>query len=84
MATVRIRYWAGAKAAAGTAVEEVDAATPRQALTEVGRRRNDPSFDRVIGACSILIDGRAAHDEDLDRPLTEPVELELLPPFAGG
>ncbi len=84
MATVKIRYWAGAKAAAGTAAEEVDAATPRQALAAVGRLRNDPSFDRVIGACSILLDGRAAHDADLDRPVTDVVELELLPPFAGG
>lgn len=81
---IRIRYWAGAKAAAGTASEDVDAPTPRQALAEAGRRRNDPAFDRVIGACSILIDGRAAHAEDLDRPVSDPVELELLPPFAGG
>lgn len=88
--SVRIRYWAGAKAAAGLAVEDVVAGTPRQALDEVRRRRNDAAFDRVIAACSILIDGRAAHDEDLDRPVTELagqvglVEVELLPPFAGG
>ncbi|WP_161606405.1 MoaD/ThiS family protein [Microlunatus speluncae] len=84
MTTVRIRYWAGAKAVAGTATEEVEAATPREALAEVGRHRNDPSFDRVIGACSILIDGHAAHDADLDRPVVGVVEVELLPPFAGG
>lgn len=81
---VRIRYWAGAKAAAGVAVEEVAAATAREALAEVSRRRGDPSFDRVIGACSILIDGRAAHGADLDRAVVGVVELELLPPFAGG
>lgn len=81
---VRIRYWAGAKAAAGMAQEDVAAETPRQALAEVSRRRSDPSFDRVIAVCSILIDGRAAHDADLDRPVTTTVEVELLPPFTGG
>lgn len=84
MATVRIRYWAGAKAAAGVAQEDVSAATPRAALAEVRRRRADPAFDRVLDACSILIDGTAAHEVDLDRPISGTIELELLPPFAGG
>jgi len=81
---VRIRYWAGAKAAAGVAEEDVAATTPREALAEVRRRRADPAFDRVLEACSILIDGRAAHEDDLDRPIKGLVVLELLPPFAGG
>ncbi|GAB3743951.1 MoaD/ThiS family protein [Microlunatus parietis] len=84
MGTVRIRYWAGAKAAAGTALEEVVADTPRQALDQARRRRADAGFDRVLAASSLLIDGRAAHEEDLDGPVTGSVELEVLPPFAGG
>lgn len=84
MGTVRIRYWAGAKAAAGTALEEVVADTPRLALEQARRDRGDPGFDRVLAASSLLIDGRAAHDEDLDRPVDAVVELEVLPPFAGG
>ncbi len=84
MATVRIRYWAGAKAAAGLAQEDVSAETPRQALAEVRRLRDDPAFNRVLDACSILIDGTAAHEADLDRPVSGVVEVELLPPFAGG
>ncbi|MFC7624553.1 MoaD/ThiS family protein [Microlunatus sp. GCM10028923] len=84
MGTVRIRYWAGAKAAAGTALEEVQADTPRQALEDARRRRGDAGFDRVLAASSLLIDGRAAHDAELDGPVEGVVELEVLPPFAGG
>jgi molybdopterin converting factor small subunit len=33
---------------------------------------------------SVLIDGRTAHQEDLEQQLTEAVRIEVLPPFAGG
>jgi hypothetical protein len=38
----------------------------------------------MIKASSVLIDGRTAHRQDLERQLTEPVQVEVLPPFAGG
>ena len=41
-------------------------------------------FSRVVRACSVLVDGAAAHETDLARPLAGPVQVELLPPFAGG
>jgi sulfur-carrier protein len=46
--------------------------------------RSDPHFDKVIKASSVLIDGLTAHPADLERPLTAPVRVEILPPFAGG
>ena len=79
---VHLHYWAGAKAAAGTAEETVEAASVRGALDLVGAR--DERFRRVLGACSLLLDGVAAHEDDLDRPLAAAVRVEVLPPFAGG
>ena len=84
MAPVHLHYWAGAKAAAGTAGETVEAESVRRALEIVCAAHPEPGFRRVIGACSLLIDGVAAHEPDLDRVLAGPVRVELLPPFAGG
>jgi molybdopterin synthase sulfur carrier subunit len=84
MAPVHLHSWAGAKAAAGTAGETVEAESVRRALEIVCAAHPDPGFRRVIRACSLLIDGVAAHEPDLDRVLAGPVRVELLPPFAGG
>ena len=80
---VHLHYWAGARAAAGTAEETVEAGSVRAALDLAGAGR-DERFQRVVRACSLLVDGVAAHAKDLDRPLTDPVRVEVLPPFAGG
>lgn len=82
MSTVHFHYWAGAKTAAGTATETVQAETVRSALVQVGRRDN--RFRSVLEACTLLLDGIAAHEADLDRPLRGEVRVEVLPPFAGG
>lgn len=84
MAQVSIHYWAGAKAAAGVAMETVEASTVAGALGEASRRRADPHYDRVVRASTVLIDEVAAHPADLIRPLDGPVRVEILPPFAGG
>lgn len=82
MPSVHFHYWAGARAAAGTAAETVEAETIRAALVQVGARSSH--FQRVLVACTVLVDGLAAHAADLDRPLRDEVRVELLPPFAGG
>ncbi|MEA5155162.1 MoaD/ThiS family protein [Raineyella sp.] len=85
MARVTIRYWAGAREAAGVDVETFEAATVEDAiaLAEHGRG-GDAEFARVLGLCSFLLDGRRVGPADRTRPLTDDVELEALPPFAGG
>lgn len=83
MPRVHLHYWAGARAAAGTASEEVEAPTVREALALASAGR-DAAFGRVVAACSLLVDGLAAHQADLDAPLRGPVQVEVLPPFAGG
>jgi sulfur-carrier protein len=84
MVSVRLHYWAGAKAAAGVAEEVIDASSVSEALRLARQRRADPRFDTVIQLSSVLIDGRVAHQEDLEQQLTEAVQVEVLPPFAGG
>ena len=84
MQPVTIHYWAGAKAAAGVAVETIEADTVKSALDAVSARRSNPRFERVIRASAVLINGITAHEADLARPLDSPTEIEVLPPFAGG
>jgi molybdopterin synthase sulfur carrier subunit len=81
---VSLHYWAGARAAAGVTDEEIQARSVAEALRFACDKRSDPHFDRVIKASSMLIDGLTAHSADLERRLTEPVNVEILPPFAGG
>ena len=77
---------ASARAAAGLASEQVDAATLADVLTEISRRHRDRDrFDAVISSCSIL------HGE-IPVGARDPAEvvlrtgdsIEFLPPFAGG
>lgn len=84
MQTVALYYWAGAKAAAGVASETVAADTVAEALRTVLRARPDGAFPQVIGACAVLVDSVAAGPDDLERVLTGPVRVDVLPPFAGG
>jgi molybdopterin synthase sulfur carrier subunit len=84
MQPVTIRYWAGARAAAGVEAETVEADTVRAALEAVSERRSSPQFARVVRASAVLVAGTTAHPEDLDRVLEGPVDVEVLPPFAGG
>lgn len=83
MPEVHLRYWAGAKAAAGTGAETFSARTVREALDQARNGRGE-HFARVLSACSLLVDGVAARGEDLDRVLVDVAEVEVLPPFAGG
>jgi molybdopterin synthase sulfur carrier subunit len=83
MPDVHLRYWAGAKAAAGTDAETYAADTVREALNRAREARGE-HFARVLGACSLLVDGLSTRGDDLDRSLVDAVEVEVLPPFAGG
>jgi len=85
---IRIRYWAGAKAAAGTPEDTVDADGP-VSLAEVMRRAVDLHPDgrlaSVLQACSALVGDRPVKRLDPETVLVEPGEsVEFLPPFAGG
>ena len=76
---VTVRYWAGAREAAGRDDEPVRAgsvAALRQLLEGRGER-----LAEVLRRSSLLVDGLVVHG---DAPLTAGQTVEVLPPFAGG
>jgi molybdopterin converting factor small subunit len=79
-----LRYWAGARAAAGVDEERIAAVTLQEALDAAGAGR-DERFGRVLSVCSFVVDeqpvGRTPPAEVL---LAEDAVVEVLPPFAGG
>lgn len=79
-----VRYWAGIRAAAGVAQEQVVATTVAEALALV-RARHDHRFAEVLAVCSLLVDGDPVGARDaLSVPLVGGGLLDCLPPFAGG
>ncbi|MFJ4965879.1 ThiS family protein [Streptomyces sp. ADI96-02] len=84
MAAGTIRYWAAARAAAGTAEEPYAAATLAEAL-DAARRRHPDELSRVLLRCSFLIDGNPVGTRGHETVrLAEGGTVEVLPPFAGG
>jgi molybdopterin synthase sulfur carrier subunit len=76
---VRVRFWAGARAAAG--VEQVSVPVGRVADVLAAAVRLAPGVAAILPLCSLLVDGRrVGPDEDT---LPDSV-VEVLPPFAGG
>ncbi|SDH00400.1 Molybdopterin converting factor, small subunit [Lentzea fradiae] len=82
---VKVRYFAGARAAAGVADEELllDSADPTVALVvrTIGERHG-ARLGKVLAASSFLLDGVAVRDPATRVPAGS--QLDVLPPFAGG
>lgn len=82
MAQVVLRYWAGAKAAAGVESTTRSAATVDAALAAAGAESE--RLAEVLRRSTFLIDGRVLRQDERRRPLESDVTVEVLPPFAGG
>jgi molybdopterin synthase sulfur carrier subunit len=82
--TATVRYFAGAKAAAGTPSETVTlpAGTTVADLVAAVAADHGEALVRVLGACSLLLDGLAVHDRS--DPVRDGATVDVLPPFAGG
>jgi sulfur-carrier protein len=78
---VLVRYFAGARAAAGLAEEKVSASTVDD-LSRVLAATHGQRLAKVLAACSYLVDGVACHDRNTT--LDDGVTVDVLPPFAGG
>jgi molybdopterin synthase sulfur carrier subunit len=78
-----VRYWAGLKAAAGVAEEQVEATTLSEALALV-RARHNARFSQVLACCSVLVDGAATGSRDPAGIALRDSLVDCLPPFAGG
>jgi sulfur-carrier protein len=80
---VSVRYFAAARAAAGSDSEQLTVgagATIGQLVDRLGDRR--PELARVLLRCSFLCDGIAVRDKA--KPLQSGNTIDVLPPFAGG
>jgi sulfur-carrier protein len=82
--TATVRYFAGAKAAAGTASETVTlpAGTTVADLVAAVAADHGEALARVLAACSLLLDGLAVHERGAELP--DGATVDVLPPFAGG
>jgi molybdopterin converting factor small subunit len=77
---INIRYFAGARAAAGVAEESIAAETLDELLAAVAMRSE--RMPGVLAASSFLVDGLACHDRSAHLP--DGCTVDILPPFAGG
>jgi sulfur-carrier protein len=87
-ATVTVRYWASARAAAGVASDDLPVDGPvsladlrdRAVALHPGTR-----LDAVLGVCSVLVGDQPVGTSDPAEVMVEPgATVEFLPPFAGG
>lgn len=78
--SVTVRYWAGARAAAGVDGETFEAPGTVGVLVAAMAAAH-PDLRPVLPVCSILVDGLAAGSAD---PVPPGAVVEVLPPFAGG
>jgi sulfur-carrier protein len=78
-----VRYFAGARAAAGVEEEQVElsAGASVDALADALTDRHGAALARVLAACTFLVDEVAGGRE---RSLDGARQVDVLPPFAGG
>jgi molybdopterin synthase sulfur carrier subunit len=75
---VTVRYWAGARRAAGLESEQFQVTTLAELRALLSAR---PALADVMSASSILVDSVARGE---DAPLHDGAVIDVLPPFAGG
>lgn len=77
-AQVTVRFWAGARRAAGHAEEQLTASDLDDLRAQLTAR---PELARICAVASFLVDGQQA---DRHSTLTDGSTVDVLPPFAGG
>ncbi len=78
---VTVRYFAGARAAAGVDEDRVEAATVGEALAAAAAA-HPGDLARIVGISSFLLDGAAVTNREA--ALGPDARIDVLPPFAGG
>ena len=86
---VTLRYWASARAAAGTDSDTVEVRGPVPLADLIARARaahvDSSRFSDVLGCCSVMVGDRPVTTDDPTTVLVHPGStVEFLPPFAGG
>lgn len=86
---VRLRYWAAARAAAGTDCDLIEVPEPLCLADLVSRacdrHADSPRFSSVIACCAVMVGDRPVTTGDPASVMVPPgATVEFLPPFAGG
>ena len=86
---VTMRYWASAKAAAGTDSDTLEVSGPASLAELVSRARaahaDSARFSQVLSCCSVMVGERPVTTDDPAAVMVQPgATVEFLPPFAGG
>ncbi|TFC25680.1 MULTISPECIES: MoaD/ThiS family protein [unclassified Cryobacterium] len=76
-----IRFFAAAAESAAADAAAVDAATIGDLRAQLTSLYGD-EFERILGRCSLLVNGTRATDDTV--PLSGSDTVDVLPPFAGG
>lgn len=89
METIRLRYWAAARSAAGIGEDLVEVGagptTLAELVAEAVRRHPDTRLGDVLGVCSVLVGDEPVSTREPEAVVVEPgATVEFLPPFAGG
>jgi molybdopterin converting factor small subunit len=78
---VTVRFFAAARAAAGTSEQRYSAPTLNELLVALSDAHG-PALEKVLAVASYLVDGVRCFDRDA--PLPAGATVDVLPPFAGG
>ncbi|GIF24991.1 molybdopterin synthase sulfur carrier subunit [Paractinoplanes tereljensis] len=77
-----VRYFAGARAAAGGVSSEPAEAASLDELIQLLTDRHGERLGLVLKSASFLVDSLRCHDRQA--PLPTDATIDVLPPFAGG
>jgi len=79
MSTVHLRFFAAARAAAGSESVDLPAGTLNEILATL---MINPELARVVPQCSFLVNAVICHD--FEAPIAAGSQIDVLPKFAGG
>jgi sulfur-carrier protein len=81
LSDVTVRYFAGARAASGVDTETRSAESLDDLIGQIVASHGE-RLERVLTACSFLVDGTSTRDRA--HALSPGSVVDVLPPFAGG
>ena len=79
--SITVRYFAGARAASGVDTENREASSLDELVGQLVAAHGE-KLERVLTACSFLVDGTTTRNRALT--LAPGATVDVLPPFAGG
>jgi sulfur-carrier protein len=79
--SITVRYFAGARAASGVDTESREAGSLDELVGQIVADHGE-KLERVLTACSFLVDGTSTRDRA--SALSPGAVVDVLPPFAGG